>query len=111
MYSRRIPLANTVLLFMWCVSTTVLAADDAILTHIHRGTVVTVSADKLVTQGLSGQKKEHTYEVAPTAAVTCEAKPCKLTDIKAGERVTITTEKQQDGKAIATKIEAQKADS
>jgi hypothetical protein len=111
MHSRRIQLSSVVFLLTMLINTIVLAADGGPLTRVHRGTVITVSADKIVTQGSSGQKKEHTYEVAPTVAVTCEAKPCKLSDIKAGERVTITTEKQQDGKAIATKIEAQKANS
>ncbi|HJY81156.1 MAG TPA: hypothetical protein VKK81_08740 [Candidatus Binatia bacterium] len=111
MHSSRIQLSSVVFLLAMFINTVVLAADGGPITRVHRGTVVTVSADQIVTQGSSGQKKEHTYTVAPTVAVTCEAKPCKLTDIRAGERVTITTEKQQDGKAIATKIEVQKANS
>jgi hypothetical protein len=111
MYPRTIQFSGLAFLLTMFINTTVLAADSTVITHVHRGTVVTVSADKLVTQGLSGQKKEHTYEVAPSAAVTCEGKPCRVTDLKEGERVTVTTEKQQDGKAIATKIEAQKAGS
>ena len=111
MHARKLSLANTLLLFVLCASTTVLAADDAIITHTHRGTVVTVGADKLVTQGLSGQKKQHVYDVDPAVNVICEGKPCALTDLKAGEQVTVTTEKPQDGKAKATRIEAQKTGS
>jgi hypothetical protein len=46
--------------------------------------------------------------IAPAVNVICETKPCKLTDIKSGEQVTVTVEKQQDGKTLATKIEARK---
>src|SRR5262245_1557489 len=82
------------------------AEDQSLLVHTHRGTVVNVQADKLVVQGLSEKKKEHTYEVSPTATILCKGNPCKLTDLKVGQLLTIITEKGQDGKALATKIEA-----
>ena len=107
MYTRRRHLCRAVFLLAVLSNSIVLAADVAGVTRVHKGTVVAVSADKLVAQGLSGKKKEHTYTVSPTASVTCEGEPCKLTDLKGGEQVSLTVEKQQDGSAIATKIEAQ----
>lgn len=111
MHSRRIQLSSAAFVLAMCSSTSVFAVDAAALTRVHTGTVVSVSTDKLVTQGLSGKKKEHTYALAPAVNVICETKPCKLTDIKAGERVTVTVEKQQDGRTLATKIEARKMSS
>ena len=104
MEHRRIPFYCAMLF----VSTAAVAADNTLTTHIHRGTVVTISAEKIVAQGLSEKKKEHIYEVAPAAVILCEGKPCKLSDLRVGELVTITTEKSQDGRARATKIEAKK---
>ena len=107
MEHRRIPFYCAVLF----VSTAAMAADQSLLTHTHRGTIVTISADKLVAQGLSEKKKEHTYDVASTVTVICEGKPCQLSNLKVGDLVIITTEKPQDGKALATKIEAKKVGS
>jgi|GEM_PF-4535984 len=92
------------LLFFLSISTW--AEDQSPPSRTHRGTVVTVHADQLVVQGLSEKKKEHTYEVSPTATILCKGAPCKLTDLKVGQVLTIVTEKGQDGKALATKIEA-----
>jgi hypothetical protein len=49
--------------------------------------------------------------IAPADNVICETKPCKLTDITSGEQVTVTVEKQQGRKTLATKIEARKVTS
>jgi ribosomal protein S1 len=108
MYSRRIALFSLVLLLAMDTTTTVFAVDTPTPTRVHTGTVVSVKADTLVTQGLSGKKKEHTYNLTPAVSVSCETKPCKLMDIKAGEQVTVTVEKQQDGRFLVTKIEAKK---
>jgi hypothetical protein len=48
--------------------------------------------------------------VATDAAITCEGKACGLSDVKAGDMVTVTTD-TKDGKTLATKIEAKKAGS
>lgn len=112
MHARRILHSSATIIIALSISVRVFAEDDATLpTRVHKGTVVSVSPDTLVTQGISGKKKEHTYTVAPTADVTCETQPCKLTDLKAGEQVTVTVEKQGDGKALATKIEAHRVNS
>jgi hypothetical protein len=106
MQKRRIQCYCGVPLLLFFISTSAWAADQSPLTRTHRGTVVTVHADKLVVQGLSGKKKEHTYEVAPTATILYGGNPCKLMDLKVGQLLTIITETGQDGKALATKIEA-----
>ena len=108
MHPRRILLSSAAMVVALCISASVFAEDVTTPTRVHKGTVVSVSTDTLVTQGISGRKKEHTYAIAPAADVICETKPCKLTDIKAGEQVTVTVEKQQDGRTLATKIEARK---
>ena len=48
--------------------------------------------------------------VATNAAITCGGKTCGLSDVKAGDMVTVTTD-TKDGKTMATKIEASKAGS
>jgi hypothetical protein len=111
MHSRRIQLSSAAFVVAMYISPSVFAEDVTAFTRVHKGTVVSVNADTLVTQGLSGKKKEHTYAIAPAVNVICETKPCKLTDIKSGEQVTVTVEKQQDGKTLATKIEARKVSS
>jgi hypothetical protein len=111
MHCRRIQLSSAALVVALGMSTSVFAEDATALTRVHTGTVVSVSANTLVTQGLSGKKKEHTYTIAPAVNLICETKPCKLTDIKAGEQVSVTVEKQQDGRTLATKIEAWKVNS
>jgi hypothetical protein len=108
MHYRRIQLSCAVLVVAMGICTSVFAENTTALIRVHKGTVVSMSTDTLVTRGLSGQKKEHTSVLPPTVNVICATKPCKLTDLKAGEPVTVTVEKQQDGKTLATKIEARK---
>jgi hypothetical protein len=76
---------------------------------MHQGKVVEVGAGKLTMVDMAG-KNQHTHEVATNAAITCESKTCGLSDVKAGDMVTVTTD-TKDGKTTATKIEAKKAGS
>ena len=76
---------------------------------MHQGKVVEVSAGKLTMTDMAG-KNQHSHEVAPDAAITCEGKTCGLSDVKVGDMVTVTTD-TKDGKTVATKIEAKKAGS
>lgn len=55
-------------------------------------------------------KNQHTHEVAADAAISCEGKTCGLTDLKAGDTITVTLDKKGD-KTVVTKIEAKKAGS
>ncbi len=50
-------------------------------------------------------KSEHTHTLARNATITCDGKTCKLSDLKAGTMIRVTTE-EQDGKKVVTKIEA-----
>ena len=74
----------------------------------HEGTVVKAEGGKL-TMTAKGDDKEHEHAVAPDAKITCDGKECKLDDLMKGYKVKVTTEKR-DEKAVATKIEAQKAE-
>ena len=71
------------------------------------GKVVELGIEKLTMTDTAG-KNQHDHEVASDVVVTCEGKPCGLSDVKAGDMVTVTTE-TKDGTALATKIEAKKA--
>ncbi len=46
--------------------------------------------------------------MAKDAKITCDGKDCKLDDLKKGQTVTVTIEKQGDD-TVATKIEAKTA--
>ena len=70
----------------------------------HDGKVVSVTGDKLTTTCSEGQ--EHCHTVAKDAKVTCDGKPSKAADLKAGMHVRVTTKK--DDKTVATAIESGK---
>ncbi len=70
----------------------------------HEGKVVSVAGDKLTTTCSEGQ--EHCHTVAKDAKVTCDGKPSKAADLKAGTHVRVTTKK--DDKTVATAIESGK---
>jgi hypothetical protein len=84
---------------------TAIAADKP-ANNTHAGVVVSTVDGKLTMMGKD--KKEHTHAVAKDAAVTCDGKECKLEDLKKGQRVTVTVEKQGDD-VVITKIEAKAA--
>jgi hypothetical protein len=74
-------------------------------TATHEGTVVSVSGNKLTMKGEGAQAKEHTHTLAADAKVICDGKECKLSDLKPGMHVRVTT--PTDNQAQATRIEAQ----
>ena len=71
------------------------------------GKVVELGIEKMTMTDTEG-KNQHDHEVAADVVITCEGKPCGLSDVQAGDMVTVTTD-TEDGKTIATKIEAKKA--
>jgi hypothetical protein len=73
----------------------------------HQGKVVGVGAGTLTMTDMAGAN-QHTHEVASTAVILCDGKPCGLIDVNAGDLVTVTTDTKA-GKTVATKIEAKKA--
>jgi hypothetical protein len=72
----------------------------------HEGTVVSVTGNKLVmkSQEPGGAAKEHTHTLAPNAKVSVDGKAGILSDLKPGQKVRVTTKK--DDPAIAIRIEA-----
>jgi hypothetical protein len=91
-------LALTLALF---ASAPALAFKDAAETT-HDGKVVSVAGGKLVMTGKDD--KEHSHTLAADAKVTCDAKACKLDDLKIGMKVRVTT--KGDDRLIATRVEA-----
>jgi hypothetical protein len=81
----------------------------ALAADTHQGKVVEASAGKLVMTDMEG-KNQHTMEIPSDATILCEGKTCGLTDVKAGDVVTVTTDKKGD-KTQVTKVEAKKAGS
>jgi hypothetical protein len=74
----------------------------------HDGTVVSVTAEKLVMKGsikAGEEAREHTHMLADDAKVTCDGKVCKLQDLKAGQKIRVTTAKSGD-RIMATRVEA-----
>ena len=80
------------------------AAEDK---NIHEGTFVSAKDDGKEFTMADKDKKEHTHTLAADAKVIGpDGKDCKLTDLKKGQRIKVTT-KEGDAK-IATKVEALK---
>ncbi len=96
---RTLPLLLAVLAVALFVAAPVLAADET-----QEGLVKKAEANKLTMTDKDG-KNEATHEVAKTAKITCDAKECKLEDLKVGFKVKVTITKEGD-KNVASKIEA-----
>lgn len=85
-------------------------ADDdkkAVRANTHEGTVVSVTADKLVMKGKARDGEEarkHTHTLAENAKVTCDGKACNLEELKPGQKIRVTT--RGDDKTVATRVEA-----
>lgn len=75
----------------------------------HQGKVIAAGAGKLTMEDMRGNM-QYTHEVAPNAEIMCEGKKCGLSDVKMGDMVQVTIDKQGD-KTVATKIEVKKANS
>ncbi len=74
---------------------TAVAADKPADSNTHTGVVVSVADGKLTMTDKDG-KNEHSHTVAKDAKITCDGKDCKLDDLKKGQTVTVTVEKQGD---------------
>ena len=72
--------------------------------NTHEGTVVSVTATKITMKGKGADAKEHSHTLAPDARVMCDGKACKLSDLKPGQKVRVTT--KAGDQTVATKIEA-----
>lgn len=67
--------------------------------NTHEGTVTSVVGDKLESKCSEG--KQHTHTLAKDAKVTCDGKTSKLSDLKEGTPVRVTTSKVDQSKATA----------
>lgn len=56
----------------------------------HEGTVVSAAEGKLVMTDKNGN--EHSHDVGATAKITLDGKASKITDLKKGYKVTVTTD-------------------
>jgi len=74
--------------------------------NTHEGTFVSAKGDKEFTMA-DKDKKEHTHALADDAKILGpDGKECKLSDLKKGQRIKVTT-KEGDAKT-AVKVEAAK---
>src|SRR5262245_591208 len=73
-----------------------------------QGKVIVAAAGKLTMEDMKGNM-HYTHDVAPNAEIMCEGKKCGLSDVKMGDMVQVTINKQGD-KTVVTKIEVTKAD-
>ena len=71
--------------------------------NTHSGRIVSVEANKFTMTATSGGK-EHTHTLAPGASVSCDGKPCKLTDLKKDLFVRVTT--KEGDPTMAVRVEA-----
>lgn len=75
----------------------------AVAADTHEGTVVSVSEGKLTMTDKDG--KEHSHDVGPAAAITIDGREGKLTDLKKGDKITVTMGADKK----VTKIECKRA--
>ena len=70
----------------------------------HEGKVLSVAGDNLTTTCSEG--KEHCHTMAKDAKVTCDGKASKVSDLKAGADVRVTT--HMDDKTLSAAVESGK---
>jgi uncharacterized protein (TIGR03000 family) len=70
----------------------------------HEGKVVKAGDGKLTMTDMDGNK--HMHNVAASATVTRDGKDAKLSDLKEGDVIKVTTQTDSMGKNLAVKIEA-----
>jgi hypothetical protein len=109
MMYRVLPLSLVALSLALFVGAAALAEDakKADKGDTHDGTVISVTAEKLVMKDTAKngvEAKELTYRLADNAVVTCDGKKCKLADLKADQKIRVTN-KAGDNETIV-KIEA-----
>jgi hypothetical protein len=76
---------------------------------MHQGKVVKAGSGKLTMTDQTDHKR-HTMKIPADATISRDGATAKLTDLKPGDMVTVTTEKKQK-KDMVTKVEATPASS
>jgi len=103
---RRCFVLTAVAAFAYCLAPAFATADDA-KANTHDGKVVKVEGTSVTMTDKDGKNK-HTHKVPATASITVDGKAAKLSDLKEGMPIKVTTEKLGD-KMVVTKIEAKTA--
>jgi hypothetical protein len=103
MQYKRFSFCSVLLGLILFLSTVTFAAET------HQGKVLSVGAGKL-TMVDTVSHMQLTQDVAADAAILCENKQCGLSDVKAGDMVMVTVDKDGN-KTVVTKIEVKKAGS
>ena len=109
MMYRALPLSLVALALALFVGASALADDTKAAERgkWHDGTVIRVTADKLVMVDTSKngvEEKEQTFRLADNARVTLDGKNCKLEDLKAKQKIRVTNQKGDD--SMIVKVEA-----
>jgi hypothetical protein len=107
MLNRTLAFSLASLALVLLAATSVPAGDKTAPGDRHDGTVVSVTAEKLVMKGKAKDgeaAKEHTHMLAENAKVTCDGKACKLQDLKAGQKIRVTT--KSGDRTVAMRVEA-----
>ena len=73
------------------------AADPQEGTKQHEGTVVSAADGKLTMSMTDGS--EHSHAIGANVAITIDGKAAQLNDLKKGDKITVTTDK--DGRVTA----------
>jgi len=74
-------------------------AKDKMFANTHDGKVVSITDSKLVMTDKAG--KEHAHTVSADTQVCCDAAECKLSDLKSGMKIRVTTHKSDKNVAVA----------
>src|ERR1700730_2692337 len=109
MMYRALPLSLVALALSLFVGASALADDSkaAERGNSHDGTVISVTAEKLVMKDIARngvEAKEMTYRLADNARVTIDGKKSKLEDLKADQKIRVTNKQGDDSWVV--KVEA-----
>lgn len=74
--------------------------------NTHAGHFVSAEGNKFTMVGHN--KKEHTHTVASDAKITCNGKECKLSDLKKGVFIKVTTKEDDPKTVIAVEASTKK---
>lgn len=79
------------------------AAADELKEESHMGTLVSASDSEFTMKADDGEVHKHTV-AADAQVMDANGEPCKITDLKAGQKIRVTTKEGNAG--IAVKVEA-----
>ena len=105
---RMLPLVLAVLALAVFVAAPVLAQQKDAQGNTHTGTFVSATGTQIVMKAGTGtEAKEHKHTLAADARIMCDGKACKVTDLKPGQKIRVTLQKDATtGKEQVTKLEA-----